>query len=44
MQVVIEDYVHTEWVKLSALLVVKFLAVVLGLLSALAVVRIAVGS
>ena len=44
MQVVIEDYLHVEWMKLTALLLVKFLCIVLGLLSALAVVRIAVGS
>ena len=44
MQIVIEDYLHVEWMKLTALLLVKFLCIVLGLLSALAVVRIAVGS
>ena len=44
MQVVIEDYVHIEWVKLTALLAVKFLAILLGLLSALAVLRVALGS
>ena len=44
VQVVIEDYLHVEWMKLTALLLVKFLCIVLGLLSALAVVRIAVGS
>jgi succinate dehydrogenase / fumarate reductase membrane anchor subunit len=44
MQVVIEDYLHAEWMKLAALLAVKFLAVILGLLSALAVLRIALGS
>ena len=43
MQVVIEDYVHIEWVKLTALLLVKFVAIILGLMSALAVVRIAAG-
>jgi len=44
MQVVIEDYLHAEGMKLAALLAVKFLAVILGLLSALAVLRIALGS
>ncbi len=44
MQVVIEDYLHIEWLKLSALLAVKFLAVLCGLLSALAVLRVALGS
>mgnify|MGYP001140137838 CR=1 len=44
MQVVIEDYLHIEWAKLTSLLAVKFTAVLLGLLSALAVLRIALGS
>jgi succinate dehydrogenase / fumarate reductase, membrane anchor subunit len=43
LQVVIEDYVHVEWVKLTALLLVKFTAIVLALMSAIAVVRIAAG-
>ncbi|MEM7408070.1 MAG: succinate dehydrogenase, hydrophobic membrane anchor protein [Pseudomonadota bacterium] len=43
LQVVIEDYIHIEWLKITLLLTVKFLAVIFGLLSALAVVRIAVG-
>lgn len=43
LQVVIEDYIHIEWLKITMLLSVKFLAVILGILSALAVVRIAVG-
>jgi succinate dehydrogenase / fumarate reductase, membrane anchor subunit len=44
LQVVIEDYVHVEWVKISALILIKFAAVVLALLATVAVIRIAVGS
>ena len=36
-QVVIEDYIHTEWVKLFALLATKAAAVLLGLAGVLAV-------
>lgn len=43
LQVVIEDYVHAEAPKLAALLVVKGLAFVLGLLGVLSVIKIAVG-
>jgi succinate dehydrogenase / fumarate reductase membrane anchor subunit len=41
LQVVIEDYVHTRWLELSAQLAVKFLCVLGALASVLAVVRIA---
>ncbi len=41
LQVVIEDYVHHEGVKLASLIGLKFLTVLLGLASALAVLRIA---
>lgn len=44
LQVVIEDYIHQEWLKITALLAVKFLAVVFALLGVIAVLRIAVGS
>ena len=44
LQVVIEDYIHQEWMKITALLAVKFLAVVFALLGVIAVLRIAVGS
>lgn len=43
MQVVIEDYVHAEGVKLVALLIMKFLMVLLGAAAILAVLRIAFG-
>jgi succinate dehydrogenase / fumarate reductase membrane anchor subunit len=41
LQVVIEDYVHTRWLELSSILVVKFLCLLGALASTLAVVRIA---
>ena len=44
MQVVLEDYVHTEWLKISSIVVLKLLTVLLGGAALLAVLRIAVGS
>ena len=41
LQVVIEDYVHTRWLEVASLVAIKFLAVLGGLASALAVLRIA---
>jgi succinate dehydrogenase / fumarate reductase, membrane anchor subunit len=41
MQVVIEDYVHSEWLKLTAIVAIKFAAVLLGALAAFSVLRIA---
>jgi succinate dehydrogenase / fumarate reductase membrane anchor subunit len=41
IQVVIEDYVHTEWVKMTALLLNNFVAVVLAVTGIFAVLRIA---
>jgi succinate dehydrogenase / fumarate reductase membrane anchor subunit len=43
LQVVIEDYVHTEAVKLATLLATKFLLILLGAAAILAVLRIAFG-
>ena len=43
VQVVIEDYVHSEAVKLVALIAVKFAAVLLAIASIFAVLRLAVG-
>ena len=40
LQVVIEDYVHTEWRKVTSLIVVTFGTVVLGLACALSVIWI----
>lgn len=41
LQVVIEDYVHREYTKLAALIGVKFLTLLLGLASVVAVLRVA---
>ncbi len=41
IQVVIEDYVHTEWVKMSAILLNNAVAVVLAMTGIFAVLRIA---
>lgn len=43
LQVVVEDYVHSEWLKLAVLLAVKFAALLFGLLAGLAVLRVALG-
>jgi succinate dehydrogenase / fumarate reductase membrane anchor subunit len=43
LQVVVEDYVHSEWLKLTALMLVKAGSVVLGLVALFAVFKIAVG-
>jgi succinate dehydrogenase / fumarate reductase membrane anchor subunit len=41
LQVVIEDYVHAEGAKIAALVALNFLTLLLGLASALAVLRVA---
>jgi succinate dehydrogenase / fumarate reductase membrane anchor subunit len=41
IQVVVEDYVHTEWLKISALVLNKLVAVALGAAGIFAVLRIA---
>ncbi len=43
LQVVLEDYVHHEGVKIASLLGLKFLTLLLGLASALAVLRVSLG-
>jgi succinate dehydrogenase / fumarate reductase membrane anchor subunit len=43
LQVVIEDYVHTELTKLASILIVKGAALMLGLVSVWAVVKLAFG-
>ncbi|NIR32105.1 MAG: succinate dehydrogenase, hydrophobic membrane anchor protein [Gammaproteobacteria bacterium] len=43
MQVIIEDYVHAEWLKVTSVVALYFLHVGLALASALAVLRIALG-
>lgn len=44
MRVVIEDYVHGPCVKVASLLLIDFLAVLLGLACVIAVLRVALGS
>ena len=43
VQVVIEDYVHTEWLKLALVTAVRFAAVALGIGAAFSVLKIALG-
>lgn len=43
LQVVVEDYVHTEWLKLASLVVLNAAMILLGGISMLAVLRIALG-
>ena len=43
LQVIVEDYVHTEWTKLAALIAVKLLAVAIAAVAAFSVLRIAFG-
>jgi succinate dehydrogenase / fumarate reductase, membrane anchor subunit len=41
VQVVIEDYVHSEWIKISALVLNKMVAFALAAVSVFTVLRIA---
>ena len=41
LQVVIEDYVHTEWLKIASILTVKFAAIALGIAAAFAILKLA---
>ena len=43
IQVVIEDYVHQEWVKLGSLVAVRFCCLLLAVAGIFAVLRIALG-
>lgn len=43
VQVVVEDYVHTPWVKTGTLISVTFFCFVVGLASVLAVLKLAIG-
>ena len=43
MQVVLEDYVHTEWLKIASIVIVKFAAVVLAVAALFSVLKIAFG-
>jgi succinate dehydrogenase / fumarate reductase membrane anchor subunit len=42
VQVVVEDYVHREWVKLGALIALRFACVLLAVAGIFAVLRVAV--
>ena len=44
VQVVIEDYVHTEWLKLATLLVIKFASILLAVAGIFTALRIAFGA
>ena len=44
LQVVIEDYVSTEWVKVFSIIVVKLAAFALGIAAVFSVLKIAFGS
>jgi len=44
LQVVIEDYVHTRWLEVASLVIIKFIAVLAALTGVLAVLRVALGS
>jgi succinate dehydrogenase / fumarate reductase membrane anchor subunit len=43
VQVVIEDYIDSEWQKLSCIILIKFLALLGGTASALAVLKVFLG-
>ncbi len=43
LQTVIEDYVHTKWVNLTMLLIVKFASVVMAVLATISVLKVALG-
>ncbi len=44
LQTVIEDYVATEWLRLTSIMAVKFGAVALGVTAVFAVLKVALGS
>ncbi|MEM7357814.1 MAG: succinate dehydrogenase, hydrophobic membrane anchor protein [Pseudomonadota bacterium] len=43
LQVVIEDYVHTKWVNLSLLLLIKFASVVMAVVAIISVFSVVAG-
>lgn len=43
VQVVIEDYIHTRWVEVTLLTIIRLIAFLAALATSLAIVRIAVG-
>ena len=44
LQVVIEDYVHTEWRKITVLLIIKFAIIVFAASAIFSVIKIALGA
>jgi len=44
IQVVIEDYIHSEWQKIACLVLVRFIVMLAGLASVLAILKIFLGS
>ncbi len=44
MQVVFEDYISTHWLQVASIILVRFLAMLLAVVSVVAVLRIAWGS
>ena len=43
LQVVIEDYVHREWLKIASILAIKFASILLGLAAVLATLKVLFG-
>lgn len=43
LQVIVEDYVHREWLKLSVIVALRFIAVILAAIGIFAVLRVAFG-
>ena len=43
LQVVLEDYVHTEWLKIASIAIVKFAAIGLAIANIFSIVKIALG-
>jgi len=43
LQVVIEDYVHAEWLKIASIALVKFAAIGLAIATVFSIVKIALG-
>lgn len=44
LQVVIEDYVHTKWLNLSLILLIKFAAVAMAIFACLSVIKVVLGA
>jgi len=43
IQVVIEDYIHTKWVNLTLLLLIKFASVAMAVLAVVSVLKVVLG-